>query len=164
MHIKYKVLKCNLKNLFLDVIVSGALTKEQGINVSGISNLGFVCFLSVRKMESWQLQSVLGNDSGRRFQKAPGHLPSISFLAEYERRSSKCDVQLLNFLITLSHGKINVDNYKIMIQRFNTKCFHVEYEAPRIVLQAIECVVLLMEIKQGGAKANTNHWEAVHQY
>lgn len=40
-----------------------------------------------------------------------------------------------------------------MIQGFNTKCFHVEYEAPRIALQATECVVLLMEIKEGGAKA-----------
>lgn len=57
-----------------------------------------------------------------------------------------------------------MDNHKIMIQGFNTKCFHVEYEAPRIALQAIECVVLLMEVKQGGAKANANHWEAVHQY
>lgn len=47
MHIKYKVLKCNLKDLFLNVIVSGTLTKEQDINVSGISNLGFVCLFSV---------------------------------------------------------------------------------------------------------------------
>lgn len=44
MHIKYKVLNCNLKDFFLDVVISDAFIKEQGINVSNISNLGFgVC-------------------------------------------------------------------------------------------------------------------------
>lgn len=51
-----------------------------------------------------------------------------------------------------------------MIQECNTKCFHVENEVLRIVLQGRECVVPLMEIKQGGARTNANHWEAVHQY
>lgn len=43
MPIKYKVLKCNLTDFFLDDIVSGALTKKQGINVSGL----FVCLFYV---------------------------------------------------------------------------------------------------------------------
>jgi len=47
LHIEYKVLKYNSKHLFLDTTVSGGLTKEQSINVSGISNLGFVCLFFV---------------------------------------------------------------------------------------------------------------------
>lgn len=40
-----------------------------------------------------------------------------------------------------------MDNYKSMIQGFVTKCFHVEYDVPRIVLRVIECLALLIEIK-----------------
>lgn len=115
-------------------------------------------------MESRQLQSVLGNDSGRRFQKAPGHLPSISVFAEYERSSCKCHVHLLIFLITLSRGKINVDNYRSMIQVFVTKFFYAERDVPGTILQVIECLALLTEIKQEGAKENPNHCEALQKY
>lgn len=47
-------------------------------------------------------------------------------------------------------------NYKSVIQDFVTKCFHVEYDVPGTVLQVIECLTLLTEIKQEGAKENPN--------
>lgn len=87
-----------ISKIYFSMLFLVVLLNEKCVNVNIISNLGLAFWLSsVRKMESWQLQSVLGNDSGRRFQKAPGHLPSISFFAEYERSSCKCHVHLLIF-------------------------------------------------------------------
>lgn len=57
-----------------------------------------------------------------------------------------------------------MDNYKSMIRGFDTKSFHVEYDVPGKVLKVIECLALLTEMKQGGAKENSNHCEALQQY
>lgn len=59
------------------------------------------------------------------FKKRLGTFPPSHSLLNM--KEPPVSVQLLIFKITLSHGKVNVGNYKIMIQGFNTKCFHVKY-------------------------------------
>lgn len=71
---------------------------------------------------------------------------------------------LVNSLIALPHRKINVDNYRNMIQVFVTKFFYAEHDVSGTILQVIECLALLTEIKQEGAKPNPNHCEALQKY
>lgn len=57
-----------------------------------------------------------------------------------------------------------MDNYRNMIQVFVTKFFYAERDVPGTILQVIECLALLTEIKQEGAKENPNHCEALQKY
>lgn len=125
--------------------------------VVSLTWLSFLYFLSVRKVESWQLQSVQGNDGGRRLQKAPGHFPSISFLVEYERSSSKlCTiVKFFNNSITWKKMWTNTRFwFKDLTLNPSMWMWSFQNNSPSYRMCG--------EIKQGGAKANANHWKVVH--